>query len=305
MKLTTSFDIPKHYEPIAYGSKMLLLGSCFSQNIGDKLTYYGFDATVNPFGVIFNPHSLMVLMDRSINEGFTTSDVSGTFSYLAHSDLDGHDRDETLANLKEAGERLKTSLQTATHLIITLGTAWVYELKETGEIVANCHQQPQKLFKKRLLSIREIQQNLEQIKSLITALNPEIQMIFTLSPVRHTRDGMVENNRSKSRLHDAIQTICESKNTYYFPSFEILMDELRDYRFYAGDMIHPNATAVDYVWNRFRESVLNTSTAAVIKATEKYRKLAAHRPKDITAHELQLSKMKMQLLQDFPYLKLQ
>jgi len=305
MKLTTSFDIPNHTQPIAYDSKMVLLGSCFSQNIGDKLAYYGFDAMVNPFGVIFNPHSLMVLMERSLTDGFSDIDISETFSYLAHSDLDGVDKNETLTNLQKSGSQLKTELESASHLILTLGTAWIYEFKETGTIVANCHQQPQKLFNKRLLTIDEISQSLQHIKSLVNAVNPGVQIILTLSPVRHTKDGMVENSRSKARLHEAIQQQCENENAYYFPAFEILMDELRDYRFYARDMIHPNATAVDYVWLRFRESVINTNTSNAIKSIEKYRKLAAHRPKNATAHELQLSKMKTQLLADFPYLKLQ
>jgi hypothetical protein len=187
---------------------------------------------------------------------------------------------------------------------VTLGTAWIYELKETGVIVANCHQQPQSLFGKRLLTAIEISDALESMELLIHKVNPQAQIIFTLSPVRHTKDGMVENTRSKARLHEAIQQQCSTENNYYFPAYEILMDELRDYRFYAQDMIHPNGTAVDYVWARFRESVLHTNTLASIKAVEKHRKLQSHRPKNREAHDIQLKISAALLEQNFPNLHL-
>jgi hypothetical protein len=304
MKFTTDFNIPDHHKPIDYDSSVLLLGSCFSQNIGDKFLYYGFDAAINPFGVIFNPHSLNVLMEKSLNDSFEAGDVSESYSYLAHSDLNGTDSLQTLKNLKTAGKELQHRVHSASHIIITLGTAWVYELKETETVAANCHQQSQSLFDKRLLSAKEISAALENLESLILKENPQAQIIYTVSPVRHIKDGMVENTRSKARLHEAIQQRCEAKKNYYFPAYEILMDELRDYRFYAKDMIHPNGTAVDYVWSRFRESVLHPNTAAPIKAVEKHRRLQSHRPKDKEAHDIQLQISATLLDQNFPNLHL-
>jgi hypothetical protein len=304
MKFTTDFPITEHTDPIDYNSSVLLLGSCFSQNIGDKFLYYGFDAVINPFGVIFNPHSLYVLMEKSLNNSFKESDVSETYSYLAHSDLNGSDKVRTLKNLKTAGKQLQDRVHAASHIIITLGTAWIYELKKTGKIVANCHQQPQYLFMKRLLTHKEISDALESMELLIHKVNPQAQIIYTLSPVRHTKDGMIENTRSKARLHETIQQQCDTKNSYYFPAYEILMDELRDYRFYAQDMIHPNGTAVNYVWSRFRESVLHTNTLATEKAIEKHRRLQSHRPKDLEEHVIQLKISAEFLEQNFPNLHL-
>ncbi len=304
MKLTTTFPITPHPQPIDYDSSVVLLGSCFSDNIGDKLSYYGFEHTVNPFGVIFNPHSLRVLIEKSVKKSFTENDVDGHFSFLAHSDVNGARGLETLANLQIAGENLKHQLEKASHVIITLGTAWVYEIKAAETIVANCHQQPQALFNKRLLSIEEIASALEKIKISIGSVNPAAQTILTLSPVRHTRDGMVENTRSKSRLHEAIQQLCETHLSYYFPAYEILMDELRDYRFYAADMIHPSSVAVDFVWARFRESVLSTTITQQMEAVEKFRKLQEHRPKHQAVHEENLDKMALLLHTQYPNLLL-
>ncbi len=304
MKFTTSFPIDHHHKPIEHGDSIVLLGSCFSQNIGDKLNYYGFKTLVNPFGTLFNPHSIRQLLEKSIQQTFDAQDVHGSFSYLAHSYVNGNNASLTLKNLRQAGILLSQELATATHLIITLGSAWVYELKATGGIVANCHQQPQGLFNKRLLDYREILNDLSAINTLVKQINPTIEIILTLSPVRHTKDGMIENNRSKARLHDAIQEYCDQLNSYYFPAYEILMDELRDYRFYNGDMIHPSPTAVDYVWLRFRESVLHNKTANAIAALEKYRKLESHRPKNADRHNKLLEEASQKLKNQYPNLNL-
>ena len=300
MKFTTPVDIYPLETSIDYSSSIVLLGSCFSQNIGDQLSYFGFQNLINPFGTLFNPVSMATLVEKSINDEFTAKDAQESFSYLAHSDITGTNTSDVLTNLKAAGQELSNRLKNATHLIITLGTAWIYELKESGTVVANCHQQPQKLFNKRLLELDELAESLEKMEIAIKTRKPNIQIIYTLSPVRHSKDGMVENTRSKSRLHEAIQQKCDTSTSYYFPSYEILMDELRDYRFYAQDMLHPNATAVDYVWLRFRESVLHHNTATTIKAVESYRKLEAHRPRNTEAHQLQLKKSLSSLKEQYP-----
>jgi hypothetical protein len=304
MRLTTSFPIAQHDRPIDHDSKLMLLGSCFAQNIGDKLSYYGFDAMVNPFGTIFNPYSLRLIVERSVRNHFTLEDVERNFSYLAHSDMNGENAVQTLDHLKTAGLLLRQRLQECTHVIVTLGTAWVYQLRESQKIVANCHQQPQSLFTKQLLETQQILEYLLELEYLIKSTKPYASIIFTLSPVRHTKDGMVENMHSKARLHDAIQQLCNKSKSCYFPSYEIMMDELRDYRFYKSDMLHPNEVAVDYIWSRFRESVIHKNSIPIIQAVEKIKKLQAHRPTNKIEHKKQVDKAVRELKTTYPNVKL-
>lgn len=286
MNLSTTMPIAPLHPAIDYQSQVVLLGSCFTENIGEKLDYYGFKTCINPFGIIFNPHSIKVLLERSIlQQSFTIEDVTQNFTYLAHSDLNTNRSLNVITNLNNAAQQLRTAIHNASHVFITLGTAWIYELKQNGMIVANCHKQPQSLFTKRLLTTVEIEKSLEQITDLIHNTNPNVVITFTLSPVRHLKDGFVENQHSKSRLHNAIQDAVAGKKCTYFPAYEIVMDELRDYRFYARDMMHVNDLGIDYVWSRFRESVLNTNTTTPLKLVENARKLMAHKPTNPEKHK--------------------
>ena len=305
MKLSTPVPVLKLSSPIDYNSKVVLLGSCFTENIGSKLSYYGFNTSINPFGIIFNSTSLRVLIDRAIHHiPFTREDIEGNYSYLAHSDLNNKDQQQLLDQLNTALKKLETDLKQASHLFITLGTAWVYRHIEKDIIVANCHKQPQQLFTKELLDTETINKDLTYIYQWITEVNPKINITYTLSPVRHIKDGFIENTRSKSRLHDAIQTQVDLNNVTYFPAYEIAMDELRDYRFYARDMVHLNEIGVDFIWSRFRESGLNNSTLTQQKAVEKYRKLSQHRATDIEAHQLQTQQMYAKISAQYPEIKL-
>ncbi len=281
------------------------MGSCFSQNIGNKMNYYGFDTLINPFGTLFNPMSIGALIHRSIHDlSFTTSDVEDHFSYLAHSDITGTDKTAVSDAMNTAGLVLKSILTSASHIFITLGSAWVYRHKEKNMIVANCHKQPAKLFQKELLATDQITQVLHQITQDIHAINPDAVITFTLSPIRHIKDGFVENQRSKSRLHEAIQATCEATTAHYIPVYEYVMDELRDYRFYGRDLVHLNELGIELVWLRFRESVINTTVLPIMNQVEKYRKLESHRPKDHSAHQQQLSQVNQQLLTVYPFLQL-
>lgn len=301
MKLTTSVPINTLPDLIDYQSKVLLLGSCFTENIGKKLAYYGFEVMVNPFGIVFNSTSLKFLVERAVkDQAFTFDDCTSHFSYLVHSDLNNTDPEQLLENLNASLEKLQLALKNSTHLFITLGTAWFYRHIEKNIIVANCHKQPQHLFEKELLSTNEITLNLKEISELVKSINPTISMTYTLSPVRHIKDGFVENQRSKSRLHEAIQNQVDQNIAQYFPAYEITMDELRDYRFYARDMIHLNDIGIDFIWSRFRESGINPNTLPQQKAIEKYRKLSLHRAIDTIAHETQLKQMRQKLRHTFP-----
>jgi hypothetical protein len=305
MKLTTPVPISNLPVPIDHHSKVVLLGSCFTENIGSKLAYYGFDVAVNPFGIVFNSTSLRILVERAIkNQSFTLADCTDHFSYLVHSDLNSIDPEKLVFNLNTALQNLRESLKKATHLFITLGTSWIYRHVEKDMIVANCHKQPQQLFRKELLSIDVIQNDLKRIYELVTTWNKEIAITYTLSPVRHLKDGFMENQRSKARLHEAIQIHVESTFASYFPAYEIAMDELRDYRFYARDMVHLNELGIDFIWSRFCESGINTNTLTPQKAVEKYRKLSQHKATDLELHQQQLAKMKEQLNSQYPQIKL-
>lgn len=305
MQLTTPVPVPPLQPAIDYNSAMVFLGSCFTENIGVKMAHYGFDTCINPFGIVFNTHSLMVLLERSLSgTGFTDKDVTAHFSYLAHSDLNAATREEVLNNLNTASKLLANQIKKCSHIFITVGTAWVYEHIEQELIVANCHKQPQALFNKNLLSIQHIKVNLEHIYSLIKQVRPQAQVVFTLSPVRHIKDGFTENQRSKSRLFEAIQSMVDAQKALYFPAYEIVMDELRDYRFYGRDMIHLNEIGIELVWERFCESVINTSTLPIMKAVEKHRKLVAHKATNIILHDEQVLNSKTELLKKYPQVQL-
>jgi hypothetical protein len=305
MQLTTIVPIQQAPFPIDYQSRVVMLGSCFAENIGAKLVDSGFHVVVNPFGIIFNSSSLKILIERSVSGiTFTEDDVTEHFCYLAHSSLNSHDKEELIVNLNLAAQNLHDQLKTATHVMITLGTAWVYKHLEKGLIVANCHKQPQHLFVKELQEIEDINADLNCIFKQITSINKEVNITYTLSPVRHLKDGFVENQRSKARLHEAIQQQVDRQQAAYFPAYEIAMDQLRDYRFYSRDMMHLNSLGIDFIWLRFRESGINTNTLPQQKAIQKFRKLLHHRPKEFIKHQEQLDAMKVKLQSQYPEIRL-
>ena len=259
MNLQTQIPLKKELRnQIDYKANILLLGSCFSKNIGDKLAHFKFQSEQNHFGILFHPKAIETLITNAINEKkYTEKDIFFTnerwHSFEAHSNLSCADKNKLLENLNTAIQQTNQQLKNASHVIITLGTSWIYRFIETDTIVANCHKIPQKKFLKELLSVDEITESLEAIISLIMSVNKNAAIIFTVSPVRHLKDGFVENQQSKSHLIAGIHQLldCARRDIFYFPAYEIMMDELRDYRFYAEDMIHPNATAINYIWEKF------------------------------------------------------
>ena len=283
MNFRTNIELLKEENQIDYASKLLLIGSCFSENISKKLAYYKFDAASNPFGILFNPKAIETLILNSLNEKiYAEKDVfllnERWHCFDAHSDLSSSDKNELLHNLNSAVKSTNKRLKEATHIIITLGTSWTYRFIETNAIVGNCHKVPQKKFAKELLSVDEITASLKNICHQISAVNPKSTVIFTVSPVRHIKDGFVENSLSKAHLLTAIHQTLEIVHGKYFPSFEMMMDDLRDYRFYNNDMIHPNETAVDYIWEHFKQVWLAENTASIMKEVEAIQKGLAHKP---------------------------
>lgn len=284
MNLQTIIPLQKETRnSIDYHSKILLLGSCFSENIGDKLNYFKFQTNQNPFGILFHPKAIENLVTNAINQKkYLPEDLifqnERWHCFDAHSSLSSSDKNELLANLNLAIIATNKKLKEATHIIITLGTSWVYRFIETDMIVANCHKIPQKKFLKELLSVDEITKSLKTTIALLKSVNKNVNILFTISPVRHLKDGFTENMQSKSHLIAAIHSILYTKNSSYFPSYEIMMDELRDYRFYAEDMIHPNKTAINYIWKRFMETRISESSKLTMEAVETIQKGISHRP---------------------------
>ena len=285
MNFTTKIPITQNANPIDYNSKIVSFGSCFAENMGDKLLYYKFQTQVNPFGIIFNPFSIEKLIERVVLQRYFTKDDIFFFNerwhcYEVHSELSDADSEVFLSKLNQILLDTQKQLQQATHIIITYGTSWVYRHIETNGIVANCHKVPQKQFSKELLSIDSIQKSIQNTVSLIATLNPKCNFIFTVSPVRHLKDGFVENQVSKAHLIAAIYATTNTKQQAlnYFPSYEIMMDELRDYRFYADDMIHPSSMAIDYIWERFAATQIDASAITTMELVQTIQKGLAHRP---------------------------
>lgn len=285
MQFRTQIPIKKTRSPIDYYSKIMSLGSCFAVNMSEKLDYFKFQNSCNPFGILFHPLAIEKLISYAVEKKiFTEADIffhnERWHFYNAHSDLSNADPIELLAVLNGIIQSTQKQLTEVTHVIITYGTAWVYRNIESNEIVANCHKVPQKQFEKQLLSTDVIHNSIQKTIDLIQSINPEAKIIFTVSPVRHIKDGFVENQWSKSSLIAAIQQILNPKSEIlnYFPSYEIMMDELRDYRFYAEDMLHPNQVAIDYIWKRFKETNILETALATMEEVEIIQKSLSHKP---------------------------
>lgn len=264
MKLYTSVDIAPSEKKIGYDDKILLLGSCFADNIGAKFGEHYFQTTVNPFGTLYNPASIARVLSGVVNREMALDIVQHNglwHSMMHHGSFSHPDKDVLLARCEESQTLLRTALQNASTIIVTFGTSWVYKMD--GMIVANCHKMPAERFNRYCMSDSEI------IESWFPLLDqiPNKHWIFTVSPIRHIKDGLHANHLSKANLLQAIDVLIarardlNPTSTYsYFPSYEIMLDELRDYRFYAEDMVHPSQVAVDYIWQRFVDTYMTTDT---------------------------------------------
>ena len=258
MKLQTNIPLSPEKNQIDYTSKVLLLGSCFTENIGGTLDYFKFQNLQNPFGIVFHPLAIEDLVKRAVTtKKFVETDVferdGQWFSFEAHSSVTATSKEGLVVLLNAKLEEFSAYLSAASHIVFTFGTAWVYRHVASNKVVANCHKVPQQEFSKELLSVEEISASMERTVSLISEINPLATIITTVSPVRHIKDGFIENTQSKAHLIAGIHQFNNQKSTVsnqqstYFPSYELMMDELRDYRFYGEDMLHPNTTAVAYI----------------------------------------------------------
>lgn len=267
MKLRTAIKIQQQQFAINHQDSMLLMGSCFSENIGKKLIDHKFNALINPLGIAYNPISLHHLLSiqpsklEKVVEGLQKTDEL-FFHYNFHSEFNAITEQEISNKLQSSIQTKEQFLQQKPTIILSYGTAWVHELKTTAKIVNNCHKQAASIFNKRLLKVEEIVASWVSVKEeLEKRFKKPFNFIFTLSPVRHIKDGFTENQESKSTLNLAIHQICSAfKNCSYFPAYEIMMDDLRDYRFYKEDLLHPNDTAVNYIWEQFANAYFSKET---------------------------------------------
>ena len=284
MNFTTKVPIEKYQNPIDYNSRILSLGSCFAENMAEKFYYFKFQNSVNPFGIVFNPVSIEKLVNRIVNQiQFTENDIffhnDLWHCYEVHSELSNANKEDFLRNLNSILSENFNLISNATHIIITYGTSWVYRNKTSNEIVANCHKVPQNQFDKEIISVEAIEKSIANTINLIQKINPNCNFIFTISPVRHIKDGFVENQRSKAHLITALQSaICDLRSAFYFPSYEIMMDELRDYRFYTDDMLHPSQLAIDYIWIKFFENYVSESEFSTMNQVCEIQRALKHRP---------------------------
>lgn len=283
MKFRTEIQVNPNKKKIEHHHKILTIGSCFAENISEYFKYYRFSVLENPFGVLYNPvsikNSLELVEKRKV---FTNDDLifdQGEWhSFYHHSDFSHHDPGICLNTINNRLIETSAFLRKTGVVIISFGTVYIYNHKEKNITVSNCHKIPQNQFEKNLMPLTDVVSSIKNIVELIQKLTKNAVIIFTVSPVRHTKNGFVENQLSKSILIVGVhEVISKNKNCFYFPSYEIMMDDLRDYRYYDSDMIHPNKIAAGYIWEKFRDSTLSDECKLVIQEIEKISRARNHR----------------------------
>ena len=269
---------------ITFNDTLLLLGSCFSDSVGQQMQNVALNAVLNPFGTLYNPCSIAAAINRLMDGNeFLEEEIfeyEGLYhSFMHHSRFSNISVKGILQEINSSFFQAREQLKSARFLIVTFGTSWVYRLLKNGNIVANCHKLPEKNFIRNRLSVNEIVDVFDNVFFRLRKYNPNLRVIFTVSPIRHFRDGAHGNQLSKSTLLLAIDELCSKHtNTCYFPAYEIILDELRDYRFFAEDMVHPSSVAVQYVWKCFIEMFFDDKTRSYFPRIEKVKKAFLHKP---------------------------
>ncbi len=284
MNFRTEIKIPASDFKITHRDELMMMGSCFVENISRMLVSSGFDVDLNPFGIAYNPASVAKNIDILLQcKKYTIRDLfesQGVFhSFDHHSQFSDASSERCLNRINERVSRSSRKLKQQSLLVVTFGTAFVYSLKETGQIVSNCHKLPEKAFERTRLSVNEIVSEWSSLVLKLRTFNPELKILFTVSPVRHWKDGAHENQLSKSTLLLSIDALMKDYPfIYYFPSYEILMDELRDYRFYADDMLHPSNQAIEYIWEKFSLTFFDKKTVQLANERMRIQKSLEHKP---------------------------
>ena len=314
MEFRTTVKTGENRSWLHHSDKVVLLGSCFSDNIGAKMQGALINATVNPMGTLFNPMSIARGVSRLINnEPVAGRDLflqSGVWnSYDFHSRYSLPDKQATLDRMNQRIEQGHESLKSAQLLTITLGTAIVYRLKTTGEVVANCHKVPQHEFDRQMSSVPDMVKVLDEMLTKLNQFNPQLRIILTVSPIRHIADGLDINSLSKASLRVAINEAIKNHRDYcdYFPAYEIMLDDLRDYRFYANDMVHPSEVAIEYIWQAFQATYLDDRSALAVARCERIHKRMQHRPmsanrETVDRFNTDTASVVRNLIKEYPYL---
>jgi len=289
MKLFTEVNVRKDSVGIDHSRPLMLMGSCFADNIGERLVAGKFDCCVNPFGTLYNPFSICSAIRRIASARLFTADSEEIFSsgglwhsWMHHSSFSNASKEEFLSGVNSALLRASAYLASSGVVILTLGTSWVYRLSQPGavEVVANCHKMPERMFERKMESVDAVYNALSGIYDIISEVNPSCRLIFTVSPIRHVRDGLHSNALSKAVLLLAINELTKKNpdKIVYFPAYEIMNDELRDYRFYADDLVHPSSMAIDILWQRFSDCFFSADTKAFVAEWGKINAALNHRP---------------------------
>lgn len=294
MFFRTEVKVPKMQLQINHRQRNMLLGSCFAENIGKQLIDNKFDVEINPFGITYNPSSAAKILNMLMDEyEFTEPDILHEkdlyFTLMHHSDFSENDQKTYCDKIQAAAHQSAKRLANLDNLMVTFGTAYVYSWKETGEIVNNCHKLPASMFERKRLTVKGIVIQWADLISRLLSKREDMKCLFTVSPIRHWKDGAHDNQLSKSILLLAIDELQKAfpRNVFYFPSYEIVLDELRDYRFYAQDMIHPNETAIAYCWEKFSETFFDKETKSILAQWQPLWKAIRHRPLYIEGAEYQ------------------
>lgn len=315
MEFRTTIKNLNGREKISHSHRTMLIGSCFSDNIGSRMLNSFMHVEINPFGTVYNPFSILNEINRIISckpiseeELFQTNGLWNHFGF--HSSFSHSEQEATLKVMNNKLNKALDYLAKCDIVIITLGTAFIYEHIDSGMVVSNCHKLPANNFNRRMLDYDEVYTCLDKIVAKITEYNPKARIIFTISPIRHIADGLEQNQMSKSTLRVAVGKIVanHSSKCEYFPAYEIMMDDLRDYRFYAADMVHPSDVAVDYIWNKFKETYFDEKSTTIISRCEKAAKRLAHRPmtdnlEAIERFNQDTAKVISGLISELPYLQ--
>ena len=316
MNFRTQVELPERETEIRHSERIMLFGSCFAENIGNLLKENKFRCDVNPFGVLYNPLSIANALNQ-ILEGKECREEDLFFSgglwhsWMHHSDFSAPLLEETLALVNSRLAKAKENLAKADWLVMTWGTAYVYIHQEMQKVVGNCHKQPDKTFRRLMLNAEAFVEECLGVLKKCREVNPNLKVLFTVSPIRHAKDGMHGNQLSKATLLLAIDEICRTcPNCFYFPSYEIIMDELRDYRFYADDMIHLSSKSVEYIWECFSRCYFSKETQEVMKEWMEIKKALDHKPfrPNSDAYRAFLSQIVLKIMQmkeKFPYLEVQ
>ncbi|MDR0348414.1 MAG: GSCFA domain-containing protein [Tannerella sp.] len=285
MDFFTSIEIPDPVVRISYQDQIMLFGSCFAESMGNRLSEHKFNVDVNPFGVLYNPLSISKAIHALLSPALKTKDDlffhNGLFhSFTHHSNFSATSADVCIEKINNRMNKAVAHLEKTRYLLITFGTAYAYRLKSKGEIAANCHKLPAGLFDHKRLTISEIVDAWSQLLSILFRQNKQLHVIFTVSPIRYRKYGAHGNQISKSILLLAIEEIQRlfPVQTGYFPAYEFMLDELRDYRFYAEDMLHPSETAIQYIWERFTETYLDQSAQQLLTEIKDILKSIHHKP---------------------------